>query len=139
MEVYTAHCPLLLVEANVVKSFEARARDCTHPMIGYKEVFLPPHKYVLPLSVVLKAEIRLSGLSGKWSPSREAIPVLHVNLLVRTPFLVSSLEGILGTDDFSFEISGQGWMICSQACVWCIRTTCIAPRTWGPALPSIRR
>jgi hypothetical protein len=53
MEINPAHFTPHLVKADIVKPLKARAIDGPHPMIGNKEVLLPPHENVLPLRDIL--------------------------------------------------------------------------------------
>jgi hypothetical protein len=103
MEVNTAHRSLNLIEADIVKSLEASARDGSHPMVWDKEIFLPPHEHVLTLSEVAIRKISSLRLFGKWFPSGETGPVVDIRLLVGAPFLIASLERVFSTDDLSFE------------------------------------
>lgn len=53
MEVYAIDRPRNLVEADVIESLKTRSRYLLHPVVGYQEIFLPAHKYVLLLRKVL--------------------------------------------------------------------------------------
>lgn len=53
MEIDAVNLSPHLVETNIVKSLEARARDGAHPMVRHEEVLLPAHKDVLVLGNVL--------------------------------------------------------------------------------------
>jgi len=58
MEIDTADIARDLIEANVVEAFETGSGNSPHTMIRNEEVFLPPHKDILSLSIVLVAEVR---------------------------------------------------------------------------------
>lgn len=116
MEVNTAHGSLNLIEADIVESLEASARDGSYPIVGNEEIFLPSHEHVLTLSKVAVREISTLRLFGKWFPSGETGPVVDIRLLVGAPFLIASLERVLGTNDLSFKKCGQGRVIFCKAC-----------------------
>ena len=96
-----------LIEADIVKSLEARTIDLTHAMIWHQEFLLPAHKHVFPVGAILVVEVGLLGLLRKRPPSGKARPVLHVLLVAGAPVLVPSLEGILWTNNFAFEESSE--------------------------------
>lgn len=58
MKVYAADATRTLIEAYIVEALEAGSSDCFDSMIGYEEVFFPPHEEVLSLLVVLECEVR---------------------------------------------------------------------------------
>lgn len=64
MEVDPGDRSLYLVKTNVVETLETRARYCPHAMVGNKEVFLPPHKYMITLCEIPVGKIRFLCLSG---------------------------------------------------------------------------
>lgn len=115
MEVNTAHGSLNLIEADVVETLEASARDGSHPMVGNEEIFLPSHEHVLTLSKVAVGEISALRLFGEWFPSGKTGPVMDISLLVGAPFLIASLERVFSTNDLSFKECGQGWVIFCEA------------------------
>lgn len=123
MEVNTAHRSFNLIEADVVESLKAGARDGSYPMVGNEEVFLPSHEHVLTLSKVAVREISPLRLFGKWFPSGKTGPVVDIRLLVGAPFLIASLERVFSTDDFSFKECGQGRVIFCEACIGAKNTT----------------
>lgn len=49
MEVNPAHGPTPLVKADVIKTLEARSRNCAHPVIRDEEMLLPAHEDILAL------------------------------------------------------------------------------------------
>ena len=61
MEIYPAHSPLDLVEANVVKSFKTSAHDLAHAVVRNEEGLLPAHEDVLALQPVLVVEVGFLG------------------------------------------------------------------------------
>jgi hypothetical protein len=115
MEVYTTHGSLDLIEADIVKSLEAGARDGSHPVVGNEEIFLPSHEHVLTLSKVAVCEISALRLFGKWFPSGETGPVMDIRLFVGAPFLIASLERVFSTNDLSFKECSQGRVIFCKA------------------------
>ena len=116
MKVYPADLAFDLVETYVVKTLEASTSDMGDSMVGYEKVLLPPHEQMLTLSIVPIVEVLSLGLSRKWSPSRESVPMLHVDLHVRAPIRMLSLEGVLGADDFAFEVCREDPLLISQTC-----------------------
>ena len=115
MKVYPAHLPLYLVEADVVESLEARAHDLAHTVVRYKKRLLPTHKNILPLGAVFVVEVGLLGLFSKRTPGGEPAPMLHVCLVCSSPGGMTSLEGVLGTNNLAFEIGSQRRVVFSQA------------------------
>lgn len=100
-----------LIEADVIKPFEAGARDLAHAMVGHEEGFLPAHEDVFALHGVVVVEVWFLGLFGHGSPGGEAGPVLHVGFVGGTPGGVARLEGVFGADDFAGEVGGEGWVV----------------------------
>ena len=98
--------PLHLVEANIIKPLEARARDLPNPMIRHQKLFLPPHEHVLAVGAVLVVEVWFFGLFGEGPPGGEAGPVLHVFFVTGAPVVVSGLEGVFRADYFAFKECG---------------------------------
>jgi hypothetical protein len=115
MEVDTAHGSLNLIEANVVESLEAGARDGSHPVVGNEEIFLPSHEHVLTLSKVTVGEISALRLFGEWLPSGKTGPMMDIRLLIGAPFLIASLERVFSTNDLSFKECGQSRVIFCKA------------------------
>jgi hypothetical protein len=111
MEVYTLDLPIDLVEADVIKPLETRARDRLDAVVGHEKVLLPPHPEVLSLRVVLVRKARAFCCFRQRPPLLEPVPVLHVDFLVGAPFGMLGLEGVLCADDFAFEVGREGWMI----------------------------
>ena len=116
MEVDAAHSARHLVETDVVEPLKAGAGDGAYAMVGHEEVFLPSHKDVFALGEVAICKVRSFRLLGERSPRREPGPVVHVSFLCGTPRLVTSLERMLGANDFSFEKCRQGRMILRKTC-----------------------
>ena len=110
VEVNPTHCPPHLIETDVVKAFEACARDGAHAMIWYQEVLLPSHENVFSVCEVFLHEIWSLCLPGQWPPGREAVPMLHIDLLVRAPFGMARVERIFSSDDFAFKVCCKGRM-----------------------------
>lgn len=115
MEVNTTHGSLNLIEADIVESLEASARDSSHPMVRDKEILLPSHEHMLTLSKVAVREISPLGLFGKWFPSGKTGPVMDIRFLVGAPFLIASLERMFSTNDLPFKECGQGRVIFCKA------------------------
>lgn len=57
VEVNATYAARTLVEAYVVETFEAGPSDSFDAMVGYEEVFFPPHEEVFSLLVVLECEV----------------------------------------------------------------------------------
>lgn len=115
MEVDTADASLNLIEANVVEPFEAGTGDRSNPVIRHEEILFPPHKNMFALRKVAVCKIGPLGLFRKRFPSRKSGPVVYVCLFVRTPFFITSLKSVLGSNYFTFKESGQGRMILGEA------------------------
>ena len=139
MEIYPAHRPLDLIEADVVKPFETGAHDLTHTVVRHKEGFLPAHENVLTLRAVLVMEVGLLGLFCERAPGGESAPVLHVCVLCRAPRGVTCLEGVSRSNDFAFEVGCQGWVVFSQPWSRLCGKYRIFPRAAGFDLPSMRK
>ena len=107
MEIDSVNGARYLIEADIVKSFEARTVDLTHAMIWHQEFLFPAHEHVFAVCAVLVMEVRLLGLLCKRPPSGKASPVLHVLLVTGAPVLVPGLEGILRTNDLTFKESSE--------------------------------
>ena len=105
-----------LVEADVVEALEAGAGNGPDAVVRHEEILLPAHEDVLALRKVLVVEVGLLGLLGQRPPGGELRPMLHVGFLGRAPGFVLGLEGVLGADDFAFEVGGQGGVVFCQAC-----------------------
>lgn len=116
MEIYPADCSFNLVEADVVEPFEARPRDSPHAMIRDEEVFFPPHEDVFSLGEIAVREVGSLSLFSQRAPGRKPRPVIHVSPLRCAPFFVTGLEGVFGSNDFSFEERRQGRVIFRKAC-----------------------
>lgn len=84
-------------------------------MVGDKERFLPSHEYVFTLGEITVCEIRSFGLFSQRTPGRKPRPMVQVCLFRGTPFLITSLESMFSTDDFSFKKGSQGRVIFCQA------------------------
>ena len=96
-----------LIEADIVKSFEARTVDLAHSMIWHQEFLFPAHEHIFAVCAVLVMEVWLLGLLCKRPPSGKASPVLHVLLVAGAPVLVPGLEGIFWTNDLTFKESSE--------------------------------
>ena len=110
MEIDPIDSTRYLIEANIVKSFEARAANLAHSVIWHQEFFFPAHEHVFAVCAVLIMEVRLLGLLRKRPPRREARPVLHVLFVAGAPVLVTGLEGVFWTNNLAFEESSESSM-----------------------------
>ena len=117
MEVDATDIARYLVEADVVKSFEAGSRDGADAVVRHQEVLLPPHKNILPLREILVCKIRPLCISSHWPPCIEPIPVLHVDLVVRAPIWVLRLERIFIPDYLAFEVCRERRVVIRQTCI----------------------
>ena len=108
MEVYAIDSTRYLIEANIIKAFEAGTINFAHAMIWHQEFLFPAHEHVLAVCTVLIMKIGLLGLLRKRPPCGKARPVLHVLFVAGAPVLVTGLEGIFWTDDLAFEESSEG-------------------------------
>lgn len=108
MEIDSIDSTRYLIEANVVKSLEARTIDLAHSMIWHQEFLFPAHEHVFAVCAVLIMEVRFLGLLRKRPPCGEARPVLHVLFVAGAPVLVTGLEGKFWTDYLAFEESSEG-------------------------------
>lgn len=115
MEIDTAYGALDLIETDVVEPFETSARYSSYAVVGDEEIFFPSHKNMLALSKVTVCEVGPLRLLGKWLPGRETRPMMNVCLLIGSPFLVTSLECMLGANNFAFEECCQSRVIFSEA------------------------
>lgn len=105
-----------LVEANIIKSLEARAVNLAHAMIWHQEFLFPAHEHVFAVCAILIVEVGLLGLLCKRPPCGEARPVLHVLFIASTPVLVTGLKSIFRTDYLAFEECNEGSVFGCQAC-----------------------
>ena len=115
MEINAADRAPRLVETDVIEPLETRPGYRAHAVVGDEEIFLPPHEDVFPLGKVLVAEIGPSRLPRERAPGWEAVPVLHVDLLVGAPFGVAGLKCVFVSDDFAFDEGGLGWVVGGEA------------------------
>lgn len=115
MKVDAANRALLLVEADVIEALEASARDGADAVVWHEEVFLPSHKNVLAFCIVLVIEVGLASLTRQRLPGREAVPVLHVDLVVGAPVGPARLKGVFGANDFALKVCCQGRVILCEA------------------------
>lgn len=104
VEIDAADAPLLLVEADVVEAFEAGAIDSPHSMVGHQEVLLPAHEDVLLVVQVLNVHGSLPGVLSVRAECREFVPVIEIDLFVRTPAVVLREEIVLGPDDLTLKV-----------------------------------
>lgn len=116
MEVDAADIPRHLVEADIIETLETGTRDLTYAMVGNQEGFLPTHEDVFSLGTVLVVKVGFLGLLRQRTPGGEASPMLHIRLVIRTPGLVASLEGVLWSNYFTLEICGQCRMVVGKTC-----------------------
>jgi len=115
MEIDTTYASRNLVEADIIETFEACAINSPDTVVWDEEVFLPPHKDVVPLRKVLVCKILPFCLFGKGSPSLESRPVLHVHLLIGAPFRMFFGKSVFRSDDFAFEVGSQARVVFRQA------------------------
>lgn len=85
MKINSADCALALVETDVVEAFKTCSTYGSYPVIWYKKVLLPPHKYVLSLRQTLNMQVAFARLLLKWTEGIEFSPVLEINLISRAP------------------------------------------------------
>ena len=117
MEVYPTNSTSNLVETYVVKALEACSAYFAYTMVRHKEILFPAHENVLALGAVLILEVGICHSAvTKWTPGGKAIPVLHIDPSRCTPILVFRLESVLWSDDFSFKVGRQGWVIFCESC-----------------------
>ena len=116
MEIDPVNSACYLIEANIVKPFEACTIDLTHTMIWHQELLLPAHEHVFAVCAVLIMEVGLLGLLRKRPPSRKARPVLHVFFIASAPVLVAGLEGIFWTNYLTFEEGSECSVFGCKAC-----------------------
>jgi hypothetical protein len=76
MEVNPTNTPINLIETDVIKPLETRARNSLHAMIRHEEVFFPAHEDVFALLVILQREGGRFGGFSQRAPGREACPML---------------------------------------------------------------
>lgn len=108
MEIDSIDSTRYLIEANIIKSLEARTIYLAHAMIWHQEFLFPAHEHILAVCAVLVMKIGLFGLLRKRPPCGKARPVLHVLFVAGTPLFVTGLEGVFWTDDLAFEESSEG-------------------------------
>jgi len=82
VEIDTTDCTSDLVEAYVIETLKARARDGAHAMIRHEKVLLPAHEDVLALREILDAKVlpRLCLLC-QGPPGWKSCPMLHVHFI----------------------------------------------------------
>lgn len=107
-----------LVEANVVKPFEAGACYGSNPVIRYQKVFLPPHKNVLLLSYVGYRDRAFPSLFLVWTKCTKLSPVTKVDFGSCAPIFVLCNEVILGSNDFAFKICCECRVIFREPCTF---------------------
>ena len=97
-----------LIETYVIESFETGTRNLAHAIIGYQELLLPAHEYVLPVTAILVVEVRrLFGLLSHCTPRWKARPRLHIIFVCGSPILVAGLKSEFRADDLSLKAGGQ--------------------------------
>lgn len=104
VEVYPAHLPFHLVEADVVEAFEACASYRPNAMVGNQEMLLPSHKNVLSLRNVVDGHRALSCLFLEWPKGIELGPMAEIHLVIGAPVLVFSEKAILRANDLALEV-----------------------------------
>ena len=88
MIIYPTNLTRTLVKTNIIESLETRPCDSLDSMVGNEEVLLPSHEQMLlsrSLVATTQSEVRILGLFGQGSPSREPCPVLQVDFLATAP------------------------------------------------------
>ncbi len=121
VEVDPADRALYLVEADVIEALKTSSTDRPYSVVGHQKVFLPSHKYVLPLGELRDVENASLGGFLERPKSTELSPVLQVDFISGAPVLMLSQECVLRTDDFAFEVGSKGRMVFGQA--WRIVST----------------
>ena len=115
MVIYTTHSTSNLIEADVIKTFEAGTRNGLHFMIWHQEVFLPTHKQVFTFCIVFEVEVRPPRFLRKWLPGWKAVPVLIIDCFRRPPVGFLRLERVSRSYDLTFEVCGECGMICCES------------------------
>jgi hypothetical protein len=111
VEVYPAHLPFHLIEADVVEAFEACASYGPNAMVGHQEMLLPPHKNVLSLRNVVDGHRALSCLLLERPKGIELGPVAEIHLVVGAPVLVLGEKAIFRADDLALEVGCERGMV----------------------------
>lgn len=117
MEVYPIDCPRYLIETYVVEPFETSSTNLTYSMIRHQELLFPAHEHVFAIRTILVMKIGLLRKFCKRPPGWKAGPVSHVLLIACTPVIMSSLEGVLGSDNLAFKKCCQSCVLWSEACI----------------------
>lgn len=102
-------------------------------------MFLPSHKYVLPLGQLRNMKMPLPCLLLKGPESRELGPVLQVDFICRSPVLMLGEECVFGANDFSFEVSCECRMVLRQSCYERVNNSLFRSGTLHKYTPLIRR
>lgn len=112
VKVNAINLPLHLVETYVIEPFKTRTAYRPYSMVRHQEVLFPAHKNMLALCNVFEDDRGASAsLFGVRAEGRKFGPVGQVGLVVGAPAFVLGHEAVLVADDFSLEISSQGWMV----------------------------
>lgn len=117
MKIDPADLPFDLVEADIVEALKACTRDCANPVIGYQEMFLPAHEYVLPFGDVAHRRRAFLDLLSVRVKCTEPFPMLQICFAICAPAFVVGEKIIFGPDDLAFKICGEGGMVLSEACI----------------------
>ena len=87
--------------------------DILHPVVGDKELFLPPHEDRSSVQGVLHRQMRLIQLILDMSERGEPSPVHHVLLLGRSP--IARQEAIATSNDLRVKVRRELWPVVRQA------------------------
>lgn len=116
VEIYPANVAVDLVETNIIESLEARAGYFSNAMVRNEKNFFPSHEDILTLRAILIVKVGLFGLLSQRAPGRESPPVLHIRLVSSSPCFMASLKSILRSNDLTFKIGCQRWVVIGKAC-----------------------
>jgi len=115
MEVDPAYFASQLIETYVVETLKTGASDRPHTVIGYEEMLFPAHEDVFPLKHIRNMHYASTGLLLERPKSSEFSPVTEIVLVCSAPSFICSEEVVFRTDDLSFEIGGERWVVFRQA------------------------
>lgn len=104
MKVNAADLTLNLVEAYVVKPFEACPANRPNAVIRYQEMLLPTHEDMFPLWGICDSDRAFPCLLQEGPEGAEFGPVAQVHLCVGPPFVMLGDETIFATNDLAFEV-----------------------------------
>lgn len=114
VKIDSTHFSLDLVEADIVEALKTRAGYGTHAVVWHQKVFLPSHEDILPLGHISNGIMTVSRLLLNRPECIEFGPMAHVDLAVGTPTLILSKEAVLGADNLSLKVGGEGWVVLGQ-------------------------